>query len=220
MHKKTKKAETLVEVIIALFIVAMGAGVSTNLIINALQSSAYSKDSLIATSLAQEGIEAVRNIRDTNWLRFSADKKNCWNIKPEETVCSPSNKIQQSDNYTANLDITNYSWTLKQNASALDTTNISKASNEPYRLKYVDLDSTKDTNGDGNNTNDHDLYINTAGATTGQSKFYRQIKLEYIGTNTPEDKMKVTSIVAWEVGQVVHKVKLQTILTNYRKVAR
>ncbi len=31
-----------------------------------------------AINIAREGIEAVENIRDTNWLKFSSDIENCW----------------------------------------------------------------------------------------------------------------------------------------------
>ena len=60
---------TIVEVTIALFLVSIGIlsafAVTQHIII--ITETASSR--LIAAYLAQEGIEIVRNIRDTNWLR-------------------------------------------------------------------------------------------------------------------------------------------------------
>ena len=71
-----RKAETLLEVIIAIFVVALGTTTASTLIISAIQANTFSKDNLVALNLAVEGIEAVRNIRDTNWLKFGFDKEN------------------------------------------------------------------------------------------------------------------------------------------------
>lgn len=62
------KGFSLLEVIIALGILAVGL-VSVLVLANfAISSSAVSQGRLIAAHLAQEGIELVRSIRDANWL--------------------------------------------------------------------------------------------------------------------------------------------------------
>jgi len=103
-----RRAESLVEVIISIFIVAMGSGVATSLIISALQSNSFSRDNLIATNLAVEGIEAMRAIRDANWLKFSSDKEKCWDMRPEGTfdnceALTPTHKIEDG-NYIIDLN--------------------------------------------------------------------------------------------------------------------
>jgi hypothetical protein len=40
-----------------------------------------------AIQIAKQGIEAVTNIRDTNWLRFSSDYPNCWNAYNYNNNC-------------------------------------------------------------------------------------------------------------------------------------
>jgi len=65
------KGFTLMEAIVAIFLLTVGIiGVSI-LITNTISSTRISTDKLIASYLAQEGIEIVRNIRDTNWLEPS-----------------------------------------------------------------------------------------------------------------------------------------------------
>ena len=42
-----------------------------------------SKNRIIAINAAREGVEAVRNIRDTNWLKYNSKKRTCWNHLPD-----------------------------------------------------------------------------------------------------------------------------------------
>lgn len=62
---------TIIEVIVAIFLLAVGAGGVYTLINQSLNSMSVLRSHLIASYLAQEGIEVVRNIRDTNWIKGS-----------------------------------------------------------------------------------------------------------------------------------------------------
>ena len=61
----------MVEVLIALTVLIIGAMGSLRLLGVAGVNNQLTKERVLATNLAREGIEAVRNIRDTNWLRFA-----------------------------------------------------------------------------------------------------------------------------------------------------
>jgi len=63
----SRRGFTIVEIITVLFIVSVGLVGVLSLIIKNIQSQNYNKNSLIAYQLAQEGIELVREVRDTNW---------------------------------------------------------------------------------------------------------------------------------------------------------
>jgi len=67
--KKNTKGFTLMEVIVAIFVITAGIVGVLSLVTQTISASIFSKDKLIAAYLAQEGIEIVRNIRDTNWLQ-------------------------------------------------------------------------------------------------------------------------------------------------------
>ncbi len=69
---QTNKGFTLIEVLVAMAIFSVGTAVSVNVIAYSLGLSAKIKDRTIATHLAQEGIETVKNIRDLNWLAGNA----------------------------------------------------------------------------------------------------------------------------------------------------
>jgi prepilin-type N-terminal cleavage/methylation domain-containing protein len=64
---KTKKGFTLVEILTVLFIVSLGLVGILSLIVQNIQSQSYNKNNLIAYQLAQEGIELIREVRDSNW---------------------------------------------------------------------------------------------------------------------------------------------------------
>lgn len=63
-----QKAFSLLEVLIAIFILTIGITGAVSLITYSISSVAIAKSQVIATNLAQEGIELVRSIRDSNWL--------------------------------------------------------------------------------------------------------------------------------------------------------
>lgn len=62
------KSFTLLEVIIAIFVITVGVIGGIFAIQQTIVLASYSSSRLTAAYLAQEGIEIVRNIRDTNWL--------------------------------------------------------------------------------------------------------------------------------------------------------
>jgi len=64
-----ENAFTLMEAIVAIFVITTGLVGVLSLVSQTIASSTFSKDKLIAAYLAQEGIEIVRNIRDTEWLK-------------------------------------------------------------------------------------------------------------------------------------------------------
>lgn len=64
----TKPGFSLVEVLTVFFIISLTMVGVVSLIIQNIQVQSINKNQLIAASLAQEGIELVRQVRDNNWL--------------------------------------------------------------------------------------------------------------------------------------------------------
>ncbi len=62
------KGFTLIEVVMVIFIISVGLLATFNVVQNITVYSKLTSSRLTATYLAQEGIELVRNRRDTNWL--------------------------------------------------------------------------------------------------------------------------------------------------------
>ncbi len=61
--------QTLIETVVAIFILVMGVTAAVGLAIYVLNASTNITKQIIATGLAREGIEAVKNMRDSNWLK-------------------------------------------------------------------------------------------------------------------------------------------------------
>lgn len=65
---KNAKGFSILEAIVALYIISMGLVGILSLVAQSLQAKSININMLIASQLAQEGLELVRNIRDTNWM--------------------------------------------------------------------------------------------------------------------------------------------------------
>jgi hypothetical protein len=68
----SSKSFTLLEVILAITVLTLAVGASFVLISQTLASVSVAQSKLIASYLAQEGIEVAKNIRDNNWLKFQS----------------------------------------------------------------------------------------------------------------------------------------------------
>jgi len=66
---KNKKGFSLIEVILAVFVITIGITGAVNLATYSISNVAVGKSQIIATNLSQEGLEIIRNIRDSNWLK-------------------------------------------------------------------------------------------------------------------------------------------------------
>lgn len=81
--QKNKKAFSLIEIVIILFVISMGLIGILSLIVQNIQSQDYNKNNLIATQLSQEGIELVRRVRDNNFKQSLAFNYGLAETQPE-----------------------------------------------------------------------------------------------------------------------------------------
>src|SRR3989344_1993690 len=104
--KKTIQAGfSIIEVIVALAIFAMAGIAVWTLAANSLKTARLGRQELIAANLAQEGIEIVRNMRDSNWLRTDVGSRD----NDNGTNCAPAPPVSWRDrlcdgNYRAQYD--------------------------------------------------------------------------------------------------------------------
>ncbi len=70
MPKSFSKSFTLLEVILAITVLTIAVGGIFTLVSQTIASVSATQSRLIASYFVQEGIEIVKNIRDTNWLKF------------------------------------------------------------------------------------------------------------------------------------------------------
>lgn len=65
--KQFRPGFTIVEIMVVLLVVALALVGILSLITQTIQGQSYNKDNLTASQLAQEGIELIRRVRDSNW---------------------------------------------------------------------------------------------------------------------------------------------------------
>jgi len=75
-NKRTNKGFTLLELMAVTMIISIGLVGVMNLINQISLNSRLTRSKLTAAYLAQEGIEVVRNIRDTNWVENASQWDN------------------------------------------------------------------------------------------------------------------------------------------------
>lgn len=71
-----ESGQTLIETLVAIFILVMGIVAILGLAVYSLNSSSNVIKQIVAVGLAREGVEAVRNMRDTNWMQLYNDLDN------------------------------------------------------------------------------------------------------------------------------------------------
>lgn len=64
-----QKAFTLIEIMVAISVMTIGVVGVYALVPRVISTTSMNIDRFLASQLAREGIELVRNIRDTNWLQ-------------------------------------------------------------------------------------------------------------------------------------------------------
>jgi len=67
LQRRVRSAFSLLEIMVILFIISLGLVGVLSLIIQNIQSQSYNKNNFIAYQLAQEGVELIRQVRDSNW---------------------------------------------------------------------------------------------------------------------------------------------------------
>lgn len=75
----SQSGQTMIETLVAIFMLVMGVTAALGLAIYALNSSTNISKQIVATGLAREALEAVKNMRDTNWLLQTSIDRDCYN---------------------------------------------------------------------------------------------------------------------------------------------
>lgn len=174
------RGDTILEVMVAMALLSMILAGTFSILNNAIEANANVRNRIVALNVAREGFEAVRNLRDTNWLKYSGDRRGKWLCldSPIVDTCGPTGSDTQMDDGTGSYYKIDYE--TSQNRYFLDGTAIN-----------VDLDLTSGLQApnivdyqlhlDGTNNR----YTHTTSGVTTPTIFYRQI---YLQTVNPFDE--------------------------------
>ena len=93
LNTSNKRGFSLIEAITAVFIVSMALVSVLAVAQTTIRAQTINKYAIISSMLAQEGLELVRNVRDTNW-------RNSWNWKTGDGTNTNTDIVQSSGNNT------------------------------------------------------------------------------------------------------------------------
>jgi type II secretory pathway pseudopilin PulG len=82
-----QRGQSLIETMVGLVVLVMGVTAAVGLANYALNASTNVTKQLIAMGLAREGLEAVKNMRDTNWLN-DALEDSCYDFRTGQNTAS------------------------------------------------------------------------------------------------------------------------------------
>lgn len=83
----TQQGQTLIETMVAALVLTMGISAAVGLAVYGLNATSGISKQLQATGLAREGMEAVKNMRDTNWLRTTLNT-DCFDFYTQTSIAS------------------------------------------------------------------------------------------------------------------------------------
>lgn len=194
MHKT--KGETILEVVIAMGILSIVMFSAFGLIGQAISTHTNVKNRVTAVDIAREGVELVRSIRDTNWIKYSGDKRTQW-------LC------YQDPCTAAEHRITNGFYTI----DAIKIYGLAK----PTKQSTLDLDLPDDYYEYQILNSTEDGFTHDNGEAT---LFHRQIELSLYnntacGANCPEVGLDVISRVQWLEGSRKNQLTLRTRLYDF-----
>lgn len=189
-----KSWTTIVEAMVVMLIVTVWIIWMAWIYINSIKLSNTTQNRLTAIDISKEWIEAMTNIRDTNWMIFAANTDNCWNVLNYNNCISTAN------------DIPAWSYIIYTNSDNrwyLTSKTTWSYSSSTYRTNFW---VKKDAN----------WFFTQTWWTAFKPTFTREIKITYNNA----DSMNVSSIVRWSDSSKTNwnfEVKLDTVLTNWKK---
>lgn len=207
-NAKRHKAESLIESMIAVSVIVISTMAAMTLIRTALIGNNVIGEKIIGLNLGLEGVEAVRNIRDSNYLKFPTDTANCWNTLEAELVidCPFDEKIAAGVTYYLTRNITDdplFKWDMVEvNPLIADdgwldlyeyTGNFDGVPGDEVISIYAQTGATGPTL-----------------SSIGNRKFKRTIEVVYNGL----DAFDATVTVEWDVRGVTKSITLTRTIAN------
>ncbi len=239
-HRSKEKLPgfTLPEVLVGIAVITLVIVSATQLMAALIRSNTENVNTLVAYGLAQEGLEGVRNIRDSNWLlgadyqgRLGRAKTPIWQaIFPDL-----SSKAQF---YTLDTNVLDTSANISTVLGVSDVASVT-----PWKLENITVAEAGDDREVYGKKTTTALYKKqddtlegaeihyTHQLTDAVSPFHRFIRIEPLsydnegislsnGVNpadTIPSKYRVTSVVTWDEKGRQKEVRLETELTNWKE---
>lgn len=218
MMRTLRKGMSLMEMTVVLFVVSYGI-MSVYLILSRGWKLAETTTNRIAAiNLAREGIEIVSNVRDTNWVKFSANFPSCWKTFNYDQGCVSEPATTASGHWFGSGATASFvpflSGSLWYFTGATNTGMYLDAVGLPFQTGTLAAAIPI--------TQSKPCQMVDPNSTSCKSNMYRIITIEHPTTpawcGAGTGCLSVTSRVEWfdRASDKIHTVNLNTILTNWR----
>lgn len=221
MLKKIKSTSgfSLTEVMIGIMILTVAIISASNLLVSLVKTNRLNVETLQAYYLAQEGVEAVRNIRDTNWLHnldFRGVKS------ADEGLCGGLYGCIETGNIYS-VSLSESGWR-QSNTQAVIVSQSDLGTMKPWNFKAV--------NSPENFNPSYAISKNSSGfyGEGSGDKFYRHIEIlnacdhdEVLNDSfladlqeCDENFILVKSVVNWMDGPNEREISLEAVLSDWK----
>lgn len=199
------RGSTMIELMAVLAIMGMGIAGLLETIGSWIYFAKDTENNIKAINLAREWIEWVINIRDTNWLRFSGDRINCWRTKDYNGGCiNDGSFVWLINSWSFTIYTKNGAWML----SGATQINFASSWNTYKDMYKVWLDTEGFFTQTGVATNQTCSNQTQTGCL---SIFARELSLNV----TSSGVMNISSIVRWREKRD-RSVIIDSVLTNWK----
>lgn len=182
---------SIIEVLIGIFVFTLGLVAVYALISSSLRVNNYNKHAIVASNLAREQIELIKNIRDTNYEQLKVwNAINSWNLDTDKYY---KIFLENSD-----VDIS------LQEKTAWDKNDITN--NTDYQIC---LDASNAYN-----------YCDAISGGTQKTPYYKYVYISQAkdSSDVPiEDSYIITSKVIW-YSYGAHEFEIKTLLSDWRRI--
>lgn len=193
---------SIIEVLIAIFIFAMAMASIFMVISWSINANKLSKDQIIASNLAREQIEIIRNLRDNNYANLRK-----WNYIPNSS--NDYSKIFASWIYKIENDFSDPTYNYKLEIWTITPSWNDKKDFKDWKLNEYNLCIKKDSN----------LYSYDCNNDDKKTRIYKYLKIEKLkdsSGNIISWALKLTSKVIW-YSKWVHSFEIKTILADFNR---
>ena len=191
MNSQPQKAFTLVESMVAIAIVAIALVGPFTAVQSALSGSYIARDRLIAATLAQEGLEYIRSIRDNNYL-----SNRSWTYGFSSSQNSRNQCFGDNPTGYCTIDSTQGDFNISGNENAM----IGYASNQVANMPPLYINSAQQY-----------TQISTGNTAT---VFTRKVQLQTI-PDTVTHEMKVLVTVSWTTAHQTFSITVTDVLQDW-----
>jgi type II secretory pathway pseudopilin PulG len=233
-----KRGFTLIEVIVAFSVIIMVILASTNLLVSIIRSNTDNVNRLVAYGLAQEALEGVRNMRDSDWLLGAGFDGNVgtdcvWGIQNTSTTggCLPAVSDKKMDflidffqpDISGSADSSPDIASIRNSYSPWRLQDVTQAlKNKPFNefLTGARLCLFHPLQNPAQSWYHTAAFCSTQSGTTDQTVFSRYVEIQALPYETGDaqtaKKYRVSAVVDWPEQGQIKGIRLTTEITDWK----